>query len=246
MRTYRLRRGRVLLEVAGALFFASGSAALAIVRHRPYLFFVPVVLVAGALWLATKLAKSGPALAYDEKGIRIAAFGRPLEIAWNRVKRIYVQQLETEGRRGYGFSADERWDRFSNVDIVRHKFSIGQGLFKFSPGFRRDHLIVEYVAAGGARSVRIDGNTMTLPEAGVVELAADLLAAQQSILGDRNAAYARLGLERAEARPQRVTGVQAERFARIGLATANAEDRAEEHTHAPSAPRPSFGRRGLQ
>jgi hypothetical protein len=65
-------------------------------------------------------------------------------------------------------------------------------------------------------------------------------------LGDKNAAYARLGLERPEARPQRVTGVQAERFARLGLATASGEDRAEAPAPAPSAARPSFGRRGLQ
>jgi hypothetical protein len=88
MAHFRQRRGRILLEIVGAFLIASAAAARGVVRHSIISLIVAAAIVLYGIYRSVMLFTRNPALAYDEKCVRVGRLARIDQHHWDRVRDI--------------------------------------------------------------------------------------------------------------------------------------------------------------
>jgi hypothetical protein len=241
---YHVRRWRYL-----AIFLLSVGLGVALYSVAPefrrpgkfyFLAAVMVLVSPFALWEFVAATD----LIFDARGIRY----KRRSIGWSEVKAIRVVQQDIQTRMGLIPRWSSRNSKIGDVHIEQRHTSVGYPGLVIPSTTRTDRIVIE--TTGG--NVNINGRSLTLPGGGLIEIAQRMTDLQRTTLGEHGAARARLGVQPAEAPKATVTGVQADRFRRLGLATGEVV-----HDPQPQAPtpapapgpglsRPGFGRRGLQ
>lgn len=224
MRNFRHRRGRIGFEVFAALLIGSAAAAGWLDGHRVRMLVIAVVATLYALYRAVALFARNPALSFDQYGVTV---GGPLGISnysWDKVREI----REVQWRRSKLPIRLPNWVP-AERDYVELKVPAGA----FTSG-----------------SIKLRSDMIEMPPGGPKELVGMLLSAQHSALGSREVARVRLGVspdQQQKSLP--VSGVQAERWSRLGLGTEAPEEPMQPPAARPSAQtysqpiRPTFGRK---
>ncbi len=224
MRYFRHRRGRIGFEVFAALLIGSAAAAGWVDGHRVRMVVIAAVATLYGLYRAVALFARNPALSFDQHGVTV---GGPLGISnysWDKVREI----------------REVKWRR-SNLPIR---------LPSWIPA-ERDYVELK-VPAGAftSGSIKLRSDMIEMPPGGPKELVGMLLSAQHSSLGSREVARVRLGVspdQQQKSLP--VSGVQAERWSRLGLGTEAPEEPMQPPAARPPAQtysqriRPTFGRK---
>jgi len=224
MRYFRHRRGRIGFEVFAALLIGSAAAAGWVDGHRIRMFVIAAAATLYGLYRAVALFARNPALSFDQRGVTVGGLFGISNYSWDKVREI----------------REVKWRR-SNLPIR---------LPSWVPA-ERDY--VELTIPAGAftsGSIKLRADMMEMPSGGPKELVEMLRSTQQSALGSREVARVRLGVspaQRQESIP--LSGVQAERWSRLGLGTEAPEEPMQSPDEQPPAQtysqpvRPTFGRK---
>ncbi len=177
------------------------------------------------LYRAVALFARNPALSFDQRGVTVGGLLGISNYSWDKVREI------------------------REVNWRRSKLPIR--LPSWVPA-ERDY--VELRVPPGAftsGSIKLRADMIEMPSGGLKELVEMLRSAQHSALGSREVARVRLGVGAVEQQKSiPVSGVQAERWSRLGLGTEAPEEPMEQSPDAQppaqtySQPvRPTFGRK---
>jgi hypothetical protein len=226
MRYFRHRRGRILFEVFAAFLVGSGAAAGWMTFPLVRLLAIAVAASLYGFWRGMTLLVRDPAIAYDENGVRIGRFFAVSTYKWNEVREVRAGRWRMDG-------------------------ALARRLPSWMP-LEREYL--EFMVPARALDfgwIKVRADLIQLPAGGLEELVALIRAAQVDAIGGRAAAMTRLGMSPGEQgkRSQPLTGLQAERFQRLGLPVEPEPAVDEASVDEPLAPqpvmpsRPVFGRK---
>lgn len=227
MHCYRHIRGKIIIEVVACFLLGTGALAGGLSAGRlGLLLSAPVLLLYGAYRALTLFAKD-PAIQFDAKGLQLGRLFRVSAFKWDQLRDVRVNR-------------------------VRLDESLGKFLPSWLP-LEREYLELQFSGAGlNSTLLRLRSDLMQLPNKGAPALVDMIRAAQVAALGGRGAAMTRLGMDAREqaATAPPVSGIQAERFQRLGL---NSEPEPTEepqpvaHQEVAAQPyvpqRPTFGRK---
>jgi hypothetical protein len=224
MRNFRHRRGRIGFEVFAALLIGSAAAAGWVDGHRVRMLVIAVVATLYALYRAAALFARNPALSFDLRGVSVGGLLGISSYSWDKIREI----------------REVKWRR-SNLPIR---------LPSWVPA--EQHYVELKVPAGAftSGSIKLRADMIEMPSGGPKELVGMLLSAQHSALGPREVARVRLGVgQDQQQKSLPVSGVQAERWSRLGLGTEAPEEPTQPPVAQPPAQtfsqpvRPTFGRK---
>ena len=229
MHYFRHIRGKIIIEVIACFLLGTGAGAGAFSSGRLSLFIsAPIILIYGAYRALSLLARD-PALAFDKNGLQVGRLFRVSTFKWSQLRDVRVSH-------------------------VRIDESFGKFLPSWLP-LEREYVELQFSGASlDSTLLKLRSDLMELPPKGAPELVEMVRAAQVSALGGRGAAMTRLGMdakEQAAVAPP-LSGIQAERFQRLGLHSdpepepAGEGQPAEQHHIQPQPyipQRPTFGRK---